>query len=1042
MNRIRLSPGSVCGFFTALALLAAPRARAVEAATPLPADHAERMAKGLKLFQSDVRGLLVENCLKCHGGEKTKGELDLNTREALLKGGAEGPSVVIGKAKESRLYKLIAQSEKPFMPSKGDKLPEAAIQKIADWIDLGAPYDKPLIEGAKVAQEKTAVTETERQFWSFKPLAQVAPPKVKNESWPRTDIDRFILARLESQNLAPNGPADRRILIRRAYLDLAGIPPTPAEIDAFLADPAPDAFGKVVDHLLASPHYGERWGRHWLDVSRFAESHGFEQDYDRPHAYHFRDFVIKALNQDLPYDKFVKWQLAGDEFEPDNPLALMATGFLGAGVFPTQITANEVERTRYDALDDMASTMGTAMLGMTVGCARCHDHKYDPIPNRDYYRLVSTFSTTVRSEIDMDLNPAAFPKEKAAYDREHAPLVASLKKYETEEMPGAFEKWLLAGPVAKQPDWMVFDFAETKSAGGATIARQADGSYLISGKNPDFDTQTFVARTSSRKLTAFKLEALHDPSMPKGGPGRAENGNFALGKIRVFAASLAGTNQPVELKLKNPRATFEQNKEGLSVASSLDDNKQSGWAIDPQFGKDHAAIFEFGSDPTFEGGAQLTFVLEYTVNNRHSIGRPRLSYTQLSAPGFDGSAVPQNVVELMAATKTPEAIAKLTPAQRQTLQQWHQTSDSQWLALNKKVQDHSKLEPKPKLTKVMVCSEGFTPIRNHTQGADFFKDTYFLNRGNTDQKKGLASPGFLQVLMRSPDQEKRWQAEPPKGWRTSYRRTALANWMTDTELGAGHLLARVIVNRLWQHHMGQGIVATPNDFGAQGQPPSHPELLDWLASQLVKNGWSLKQMHKLMMTSAVYMQAGAVSPVLQKADPNNTLFGRHTPKRLEAETIRDSLLAVSNTLDPKMYGPGSLSQEQDRRSIYFMIKRSQLIPMMQLFDAPEPHSSVGARPDTTIAPQALLFMNNKNLRRYASNLAKTISEKAADPDAVVLAAYRRVLGRPPSAEELADSLQFLAEQKASYLTENKDPGTATADLCQALFSLNEFIYVE
>ena len=402
----------------ALSCGSAPAAELVD----LPADHAERMTRGLELFKTDVRKLLVDNCVACHGGKKTEGELDLVSREGLLHGGATGPAVVAFKSTDSLLVQLISHADEPNMPFELDKLPEEAIGKISAWIDLGAPYDEPLVAKTKKTRKSGDISQADRQFWSFQPLAPAPPPAVRDEAWCRTPIDRFVLAKLEEQGLAPNGPAQRRRLIRRASLDLVGLPPTPEEVAQFVDDPAPNAWELLIDRLLASPHYGERWGRHWLDLARFAESHGYEQDYDRPNAYHYRDFVVRAFNNDLPYDTFVKWQIAGDELAPDDPEAMLATGFLAAGVHATQITANQAEKERYDELDDMATTVGTTLLGLTVGCARCHDHKYDPIPQTDYYRLVSTFTTTVRSEVDLDFHPERTREVQAAFDREHAPL--------------------------------------------------------------------------------------------------------------------------------------------------------------------------------------------------------------------------------------------------------------------------------------------------------------------------------------------------------------------------------------------------------------------------------------------------------------------------------------------------------------------------------------------------------------------------------------------------------------------------------------------
>ena len=1005
------------------------------------------MAKGLAIFKSDVRAALKQHCVKCHGGDKTRGDLDLTTRAGLLKGGDEGVSVVPGKAKDSLLVKLIKHAEKPYMPAKKPKLPSSLIEKIVQWIDFGAPYDKPLIENA-VAKKGMQVTDDDRQFWSFQPLKRPAVPAVKKAKWTHNAIDRFVLRKLEEAKLAPNGPADSRALIRRVYFDLIGMPPSPKEVEDFVklaSSNSNAALEKVVDRLLASPKYGERWGRHWLDVARFAESHGFEQDYNRNFAFHYRDFVIQALNADMPYDQFVKWQLAGDEFAPDNPLAMKATGFLGAGVFPTQLTEKEFESARYDELDDMANTTGTAMLGMTIGCARCHDHKFDPIPVRDYYRFVNTFATTIRSEIDLpvtgDLTAAL-----AKWDKEHAPLTAALAKHEKDELPKRFAAWAKNPPASalKKQDWMILDHLQPKSLDGATFAKQADGSFIVGGKNPANDRWVLTAEVAATGLNAIRIEALTDKSMKRNGPGRAGNGNFALSDIRVFATPKKGGKR-VAVKLVSPKATHQQNTGGLSVASSIDgDKRKSGWAVDAGgIGKPQAAVFEFAAPVGFEGGTVLTVEMDFFVNTSHTIGRPRLAVTAAPKPvAIKGNSSAASLATLLAAVKQAGGVDKLDAKKRAELLKIYRAQDAQWNQLNAKVQQHLAAKPKPKMEKVQVTSEGFKPTKHHADGRGFphfYRKTYFLKRGDANQKDGEASQGFLQVLMRSGKTEKSWQVAAPEGWRTSYRRRSLANWITDTEHGAGHLLARVIVNRLWQHHLGRGIVNTPNDFGLQGELPTHPQLLDWLASELIANGWRLKPLHKQIVMSATYRQSAAHDDTKMKIDPQNKLYWRRTPARLQAEVIRDSILKISGLLDERMFGAGTLDERMKRRSIYFMIKRSKLIPSMQLFDSPEPLVSQGSRPATIIAPQALHFMNNGQVREAATALAKQL-EKVPDTAAAVTLGYQTVLGRAPTAKEQRSISAFIGAQQKSY--PNNGRQLALADFAQVLFGLNEFIYVE
>src|ERR1041384_2062763 len=376
----------------------------------------------------------------------------------------------------------------------------------------------PVLKGAAAKQDRSIITDHDRAFWSFQPLQRVEPPAVKDQAWGRTAIDRFILARLEDRQLKPNPAADRRTLIRRVCFDLIGLPPSPQEVEAFVADIDPKAYEKLVDRLLANPHHGERWARHWLDLARFGESHGYEQDYDRPLAYPYRDIVIRSLNDALPYDKFVQWQIAGDELEPDNPQAWFATGFLGAGTHATQITVNQAEKERYDELDDQIQTIGTAMLGLTIGCARCHDHKFDPIPTKDYYSLLSTFTTTVRCDKDVDLNPAQPRPEGAAGERDRGPLLAARESFEKEHLPVRLEAGLQTNPALPQTDWLWLELAGFKVSGGYyginKTEAKPDGSHLVTVTAGAPDTIAFTAKTSLTNLTAFRLEALTDRALP------------------------------------------------------------------------------------------------------------------------------------------------------------------------------------------------------------------------------------------------------------------------------------------------------------------------------------------------------------------------------------------------------------------------------------------------------------------------------------------------------------------------------------------------
>jgi hypothetical protein len=743
---------------------------------------------GLELFEAKIRPALVEHCYACHSAEaaktnKLRGSLLLDTKAGWAAGGDTGPAVVPGKPKESLLVQSLKYEGDVHMPPKG-KLPAAVVADFEKWVSLGAPDPR---DGKIAPAGRVIDIETGKKYWAFQPLQKVQVPNVKFQS--PNEIDSFLAAKWEAAGVPPAKQVVPSAWLRRVYFDLIGLPPTPEQVAAFeqsaIRNPN-SAMEKVVDDLLASPQYGERWARHWLDPARYAESHGFEHDYYRPNAYHYRDFLIRAFNSNMPYKQFLQWQLAGDELAPDDREALAATGFLGAGVYPTQITTREAERVRYDAMDDMLATTGHAMLGLTIACARCHDHKFDPIPAKDYYRLLSAFTTTVRSEVEF-----------------------------------------------------------------------IDGPQEEKAKVPEFD--------SKKARLADELKKIKDKASPEAKAKQAE------------------------------------------------------------------------------------------------------------------------------------------------------------------IAAHEKAAPKVQRVKIQATTEGLKPMRHHTSdGAipDFYKETFLLKRGDTAQKEGAVSMGFLQVAARGPDSK--WLMEKSPNPRTSGRRTALANWITDTESGAGALAARVMVNRMWHHHFGRGIVSTLNDFGKQGELPTHPELLEWLANDFVQSGWDVKRMHRSMVLSKAY----AFGSAELKKDPDNKLFSYRSKHRLEAEAIRDNLLAVGGVLDSSVYGPGTLTEKMTRRSIYFQVQRSQLIPMLQVFDWPDTLTSAAARSTTVVAPQALVFMNNANVKAWAAGFANRLQPSfEKSPAEAVERAYKIAFARSPSKEELALGVDYLKN------------GTL-AEYALAVMSLNEFIYVE
>ncbi len=627
-------------------------------------------------------------------------------------------------------------------------------------------------------------------------------------------IDSFVRQAQEKAGVTPAKPASKEKLIRRAYFDLVGLPPTPDQVATFVADESPNAFDKVVDELLANPAYGERWGRHWLDTARFAESGGYEFDGFRPGAYHYRDWVIRSLNADMPYDEFVRMQLAGDVLQPENLDAAAATGFLVAGPYPGQITAKTVERIRYDQIDDMLMTIGGSMLGLTLGCVRCHEHKYDPFPHQDYYALAASLAKTAHGPRTMDVDPDATDRALAKHEADHVPFAAALEAFAKNELPARYTAWRDT-ELPKQPEtsrWQTLEpvtwHAERsylKALPGGLLAhdgllnpgvrvRQRGQRRNVGNE----ETYRLTFHSHQQNVQALRLDAFADKSLPQRGPGLNGDGSFQLGEIEVTAKPLdpAAKDAPVTIKLKAVSAAFEDDKQ--PIAQAVDGKPGTAWVVRATAKKDNGAIFEFGPGPRVRGGTE--FVVELKFRDL-GLGRFRLSAsTEANPAGWAGETTPQHTGELRAIAarygkEFPEAV-------RTSTARWFAKFDADTLKVFEAEQAHAAAVPRPTLTEVYTTVAGG-------------QDVYFLKRGEVDNKDGKAEPGYLKVLWRG-------DAPAPNPTPTVDPRVSLATWMTDIERGAGPLLARVIANRLWQHHFGQGIVGTPNDFGAQGDKPTHP----------------------------------------------------------------------------------------------------------------------------------------------------------------------------------------------------------------------------
>ena len=1011
--------------------------------------------ESLAFFESKIRPVLVEQCYSCHSQEaatkgKLKGGLYLDSKEGLQRGGDTGPALSSEHTEESLILKALRYEEYEMPPS--GKLSANIIEDFERWVAQGAIDPRRAAEPIK---QKAMDLESGRKFWSLQPLGSIRPASGAHP------VDAFILAAQEAKDLTPSEMADPRVLVRRAWFDLLGIPPTPEELrEAIASLGGPEgqkgtgsavAWSALIDRLLERPEYGERWARHWMDIARFAESFGYEQDYDRPNAYHYRDFLIRAFNQDMPFDQMARWQIAGDELAPENPLAWMATGFLGAGAFPTQLTEREFESTRYNELDDMTATTSVAFLGLSIGCARCHDHKFDPISSEDYYRFAASFTAAIRSEKTLDLDPEANRKIAADHKLKLEELRKELLAYEAEQLPIELAKFISQrgnDPAKSLNDPWRNLRGELESSAASQFKLQTDGSYLAIGDAPNQDKITFTAALPAGQWTALRIEALADPTLPRQGPGRADNGNFALGNLTV--EHLAKDQEPTKLVLEQPQATHQQNADSLSIAASIDADLVSGWAIDGQIGKSQAAVFRIANAiSTVESDRLRMTLLFHHPNAKHAMGRMRFSISKAPSPPIEvgGDAPPADVLEAIAQIAEKLPMTKELPSSDawKTALAWYKSVDPQWSQLNSKLTKLERDGPALRRTNVLVTTEGEPHVPHHADGRGyphFYPETHLLRRGDVDQKVSVVSPGFPKVFLKdlNAPAELTWADSTKSNSKSSYRRAALAKWLTDTTDGTGALVARVIVNRLWQHHFGRGLVATPNDFGSTGQKPTHPELLDWMAQELIDQGWKLKALHRHLMTSQTYMQTNRrpEDPRL-KSDPDNLLWWHRPPRRLEAESIRDSMLVVSGLLDRTMYGPGTLDPNMKRRSIYFFIKRSQLIPMMMLFDWPEPLVSIGQRQTTTIAPQALAFMNNPIARAAAEALSNQISD-VQQIDEVFL----KVLSRSPTDAERQAAFRFIAQAQKTRQEQNvpQPEKMAIADFCQILLCANEFIYVD
>lgn len=1005
-----LLAGCVIGVAAALAWADSKKTPAVDVAKLPPA--APRPID----FVKDVRPIFEKSCYSCHGEKKQKGDLRMDRRASVQHSG----SIELGKGTASSLiHRVSGLNEEIAMPPSGKPLTPEQVGILRAWIDQGAkwPDDADVKVGASA-------------HWAYQPLTRPALPAVKNAAWARTPIDAFILAKLEAKGLSPAVEADRRTLLRRVSFDLIGLPPTPEEIDAFVNDRAPDAYERVVNRLLASPHYGERWARHWMDVIHFAETHGHDQDVPREHAWRYRDYLIEAFNQDRPYARFVQEQLAGDVFFPDDPRGIVATGFIAAGPWDESsqqsIRDDTLDKKVAQTLDrdDMLTTVMGTLTSSTIHCARCHNHKFDPIAQQDYYNVASIFAGVDRANRTFDPDPAvgrerkALSKRKKELEAGRDSLATMLLSPAVQGEVTAWEKTL----GGKREAWVPLELASIVSAGKQTFKKLPDHSVLFGGTRPEVDTYTLEALSDLKGITGVRLEVLTDESLMHHGPGRQDNGNLHLTEFRVQTAAKTKPEMKKPVKLQNPTADF--NQQGWAIDRAIDGDPKSAWGIYPEVGKPHAAVFEFAEPVTIEGGALLTFTLEQNHGGGHLIGRPRLSITTAPRP-LQTNVVAPALANLLA-----------VPAERRTEAQ---RADLALIMLKEQVERKLLALPKPEM--VYAAAPEFTPVGSF-RPAKGCRPVFLLRRGDVRSPLDKAEPAALTCI---PGLESRFKIADPND--EGARRAALASWIIDPK---NVLTWRSIVNRIWHYHFGTGIVNTPNDLGKMGSTPTHPELLDWLAVTFRDDDHgSLKRFHKRIVMSAVYMQSSKHHAEHAKVDAANHYLWRMNRGRLDAESVRDAVLQITGKLDPKMGGPSvkQFTQKpgihvtpdinyQDfdvdnpvlfRRSVYRFLFRTLPDPFMDTLDCPDASQFTPQRSVSVTALQALAMLNDRFMVRQSEHFAERVKRQPTLGDQVK-AAYLLALGRPPSDKEL-DALTIYAAKHG------------LANACRLLFNSNEFMFV-
>ena len=969
-------------------------------------------------FERDIAPILENACIGCHGPKRTENNLRLDDRAAFFKGGDHGPTAIAGNSAGSLIVQVTtgAHREIAAMPKKGERLDAAQIGLLRSWIDQG------------VSWPATARVDKAAHHWAFQAPVRPEEPAVVHSNWPSTPLDRFVLARLEREGLTPAPEADRISLLRRVHFDLTGLPPTTAEVDAFLADRSTSAFERVVEGLLRSPHYGEKWGRQWLDAARYADSDGFEKDKGRT-IWAYRDWVVNAFNRDLPYDQFIIEQIAGDLLPGATEDQRVATGFLRNAMLNEE-GGVDPEQFRMDGLIDRMDCIGKSVLGLTIQCAQCHSHKFDPISQEEYYRLFAFLNN------DHESSTVAYSPDQQMLRSDLLRQMRDLEEGLRHTTPDWKER-MAAWEAEQKTTQTSWEFVDIRNSGdnGERYYNYEDHSIRAASYAPTQWTADFLGTNTLTSIGAFRLEQLPDPNLPSGGPGRSTRGMAALSEFKVDASDAANPTNKVTIKFVRATADFSNEERRLEpefqsesrkksggdkrvygpVAYAIDGKEDTAWGIDAGPGRRNVprnAVFIPEKPVQFSKGAILHFHLVQNHggdnsddNQNHNLGRFRLSVSTNSEAVAD--PLPPRIRELFAIPaeqRSPAQVAAVFSQWRTTVEAFKET--------NAKIESLWKQWPEGTPTLTLVARKG-SGINEDKRPTHILKRGDWLKPGDAVT---AGVPAFLHPLPAGADDS----------------RLTLARWLVDRK---SPTTARVVVNRVWQSYFGTGLVETPEDVGVQSPAPSHRELLDWLACEFMDHGWSLKTLHRTIVMSATYQQSSRVTPDKLEKDRFNRLLARGPRFRLEGELVRDFGLATSGLLNPAMggqsvhppapqflfqpptsYGPKPWDEETGtnryRRALYTFRYRSIPYPFLVTFDAPNGDFSCVRRSRSNTPLQALMTLNETVSMECAQGLAAlTLRNGGTSDDQRINYAFRRVLSRPPTSAERTELKGLLARQQ-------------------------------